>query len=61
MRFIHLYVIGYFLLVIGAGAALWQAGVFSRVPFEWLALAALVAAGLGILLVLTSPRSLLNG
>ena len=29
MRFIHLYLIGYFVLVVGAGLALWQAGVFA--------------------------------
>ena len=31
MRFIHLYLIGYFVLVVGAGLALWQAGVLARV------------------------------
>ena len=56
MRFIHLYLVGYFLLVIGAGIALWQAGAATRVPGEWLALAALVAAVLGVLLVVTSSR-----
>ena len=56
MRFIHLYLIGYFLLVIGAGIALWQAGAFTRVPGEWLAVAALVAVGLGVLLAVTSSR-----
>jgi len=27
MRVIHLYLVGYFVLVLGAGLALWQAGV----------------------------------
>ena len=31
MRFIHLYLIGYFVLVLGAGLALWQAGVLAHV------------------------------
>ena len=29
MRFIHLYLLGYFVLVIGAGLALWQSGVLA--------------------------------
>ena len=31
MRFIHLYLIGYFVLVVGAALALWQAGVLAHV------------------------------
>lgn len=56
MRPLHLYVLGYFALVIGAGLALWQAGVVSRVPAAWLALAALAAVALGVLLLLTASR-----
>ena len=36
MRFIHLYLLGYFLLVIGAGLALWQAGILARISPTWL-------------------------
>jgi len=56
MRFIHLYLIGYFILVIGAGLALWQAGVAHRVPTTWLGITALIVIGLGIILALTSAR-----
>ena len=56
MRFIHLYLIGYFVLVIGAGLALWQAGVLQRVPAIWLAIAALFVVGLGVILAVTSAR-----
>jgi hypothetical protein len=56
MRFIHLYLIGYFILVIGAGLALWQAGVFHRVSPIWILIAALVVIGLGIVLAVTSVR-----
>ena len=42
MRFIHLYLIGYFVLVIGAGLALWQAGVVQRVSPVWLGISALI-------------------
>ena len=56
MRFIHLYLIGYFVLVIGAGLALWQAGVLQRVSGAWLGIALLIVVGLGIILAVTSGR-----
>jgi hypothetical protein len=56
MRFIHLYLIGYFVLLIGAGLALWQAGVVQRVSPVWLGIAALIVIGLGIILAVTSAR-----
>ena len=56
MRFIHLYLIGYFVLVIGAGLALFQAGVFSRVGPLWVVLGFLFTVGLGILLALTAEK-----
>lgn len=56
MRFIHLYLIGYFLLILGAGLALWQSGILARVSAPWLAISAIVAVGLGILLAVTSVR-----
>jgi len=56
MRFIHLYLIGYFILVLGAGLALWQAGALARLPAIWILIAALVVVGLGIVLAVTSAR-----
>jgi hypothetical protein len=56
MRFIHLYLIGYFVLVIGAGLALWQAGLLQRVSGIWVLISALIVIGLGILLAVTSVR-----
>jgi hypothetical protein len=56
MRFIHLFLVGYFILVIGLGLALWQTGVLSRVAPIWIGIAALVAIGLGIMLAVTSGR-----
>ena len=56
MRFIHLYLIGYFVLVIGAGLALWQAGVLHRISPIWLLIGSLIVIGLGILLAVTSVR-----
>jgi len=60
MRFIHLYLIGYFVLVLGAGLALWQAGVLQRIDPVWVGIAALIAVGLGIMLAVTAsgPRTI---
>jgi hypothetical protein len=54
VRFIHIYLIGYFILLLGAALALWQAGVLARVPGIWLAISAIIAVGLGIILAVTS-------
>jgi hypothetical protein len=56
MRFIHLYLIGYFILVVGVGLALWQAGVLNRVAPIWLAIGVIVAVGLGIMLSVSSGK-----
>jgi drug/metabolite transporter (DMT)-like permease len=56
MRFIHLYLIGYFVLVVGAVLALWQSGVLAHVSGVWLAIGALVALGLGIMLAVTAGK-----
>jgi hypothetical protein len=56
MRFIHLYLLGYFILVVGVGLALWQAGVLNRVAPIWLAIGVIVAAGLGIMLSVSSGK-----
>ena len=57
MRFIHLYLAGYFVLVLGAALALWQAGIIRHVSATWLAISALIVVGLGILLAVTSTRT----
>jgi len=56
MRFIHLYLIGYFVLVIGAGLALWQAGLLHRMSPIWVVITVLIVVGLGVLLAVTSVR-----
>ena len=56
MRFIHLYLVGYFVLVIGAGLALWQAGVLQHIAASWLVIIALLVVGLGVVLAATSGR-----
>ncbi len=57
MRFLKLYLVGYFILLLGAGLALWQAGVLRNIPVMWLVIAAVVAVGFGIMLAVSStPR-----
>ncbi len=50
MRFIHLFLVGYFVLILGVGLALWQTGMLNRVAPIWFGIGALVAVGLGIML-----------
>jgi hypothetical protein len=57
MRLVHWYLIGYFVVVIGAGLALWQAGVLSRIAPVWIGITAIIVIGLGILLAVTSTRT----
>ncbi len=56
MRFIHIYLIGYFLVVLGAALALWRAGVLTRISPSWLLVSALIVVGLGLLLAVVSVR-----
>jgi hypothetical protein len=56
VRFVHLYLIGYFVLVVGAVLALWQSGALARVGGAWLVIGMTVALGLGIVLAATSAR-----
>ena len=58
MKYLKLYLVGYFVLLIGAGLALWQAGVLDDIPGIWLAIGAIVAIGFGIMLAVAStPRA----
>ena len=58
MRFLKLYLVGYFVLLIGAAWALWESGVLDEIPGVWLAIGFVIAVGLGIMLaVASSPRA----
>jgi hypothetical protein len=56
MRFLTLYLVGYFLLVLGAFLALWHSGILQRISGFWLGVGALVAVGFGIMLAVASGR-----
>jgi len=56
MRFIHLFLVGYFILIVGVSLALWQTGVLNRVAPIWIAIGAIVAVGVGIMLSVSSGK-----
>ena len=56
MRFINMYLVGYFILIIGVCLALWQSGVLGNVAPVWLGIGALVAAGVGIMMAVSSGK-----
>ncbi|MGH9141571.1 MAG: hypothetical protein ACRD2I_10590 [Vicinamibacterales bacterium] len=56
MRFIHLFLIGYFVLVLGAAMALWKAGVLAHISGTWFAIGTIIAVGLGIMLAVSSGK-----
>ena len=56
MRFVHIYLSAYFLLLLGAGLSLWQAGALGRLPSTLVVTTAVVTVGLGVLLGVIAPR-----
>ena len=56
MRFINMYLIGYFILLIGALAALWYGGVLQHVSAAWVVIGLVIAVGLGIKLSVSGGK-----
>ena len=56
MRFINMYLVGYFILLIGALAALWYGGVLSHVSPVWVVIGLVIAVGLGIMLSVSGGK-----
>jgi len=56
MKFIHLYLIGYFVLIVGAAMALWKAGALAHIGAMWITIGVIIALGLGIMLAVTSGK-----
>lgn len=56
MRFIHLFLVGYVILVLGVVLALWQTGVLGRVAPVWIVVGSLVAIGVGIMVSVSSGK-----
>jgi len=51
-----MYLVGYFILIIGICLALWQTGVLASVSPVWLGIGVLVALGLGIMMAVSSGK-----
>lgn len=56
MRFINLYLAGYFILLLGAVAALWYGGVLQQVSPVWVVIGLVIAVGLGIMLSVSGGK-----
>jgi hypothetical protein len=56
MRFVHVYLIGYFILVLGALAALWYGGVLRQLSPVWIVIGLVIAAGLGVMLAVSAGK-----
>jgi hypothetical protein len=50
MKWVSVYLVGYVLVVIGIGMALWKVGVLERLGGFWIAVGVIVAIGIGIIL-----------
>jgi hypothetical protein len=56
MKFINIYLVGYFILVMGAVLALWQAGILARLSATWVVIGLIIALGLGIMLAVSAGK-----
>jgi hypothetical protein len=56
MRFVHIYLIGYFLLVLGALGALWYGGALQHISTGWLIIGLVIALGLGVMLSISAGK-----
>ena len=56
MKFIHLFLIGYVVLIVGVALALWQTGVLNRVPAIWVVIGLIVVTGVGIMMAVSSGK-----
>lgn len=56
MRFINMFLIGYFVLIVGIALALWQWGVLDSVAPIWLGIGVIVAVGIGIMMAVSSGK-----
>jgi len=54
MKWTGLYLLGYVILMVALGLALWKTGVLQSLGAFWTGVAVLVAVGVGIMLSVTS-------
>ena len=56
MRFINMYLVGYFILIVGIGLGLWQSGALKSVGPVWIGIGCLIALGVGIMMAVSSGK-----
>jgi hypothetical protein len=56
MRFVNIYLIGYFILILGALAALWYGGALRHMSAGWVIIGLVIALGLGIMLAISAGK-----
>ena len=56
MRFVNVYLIGYFVLVLGALLALWYGGALRQISAAWILIGLVLAIGLGIMLAISAGK-----
>lgn len=56
MRYVHLYLVGYAVFVLGAILALWKANILSRLDPVWIAIGLVIAVGVGIMIAVSSGK-----
>jgi hypothetical protein len=56
MRYVNVYLIGYFILVLGALAALWYGGALRQISAMWVVIGLMIAVGLGIMLAISAGK-----
>ena len=61
MRFINLFLVGYFILVVGVGLALWQTGLLGRISAIWIVIGCIIAVGIGIMVAVSSGKPTISG
>jgi len=56
MKFINMYLVGYVILIIGIVLVLWKTQVLQHVSGVWIAIAAVVAVGLGVMMSVSAGK-----
>jgi hypothetical protein len=56
MKFINMFLIGYFVLILGGVLALWQVGVLDDIAPMWIGIGVLAAVGVGIMMAVSSGK-----
>jgi hypothetical protein len=57
MKWVHMYLLGYAIVLGGVVAALWKMGVIERVGLGWTAIGIVIAVGLGFIISVVNSGS----